>query len=172
MDIPAEWQGVLKRVQDVFPGAIIAGGALRDLANNVPIKDVDIFVPVSVFNDDEINLAYSLFEDIELHKSSEYGVKSLPEDKDRDLHAIFVLSSIRYEYEYDIIFGTPEACEMDSFDINICQIAYDGETVHRSQAYIDGIDNQVIAVMNVNRTNRNAARLERIHKKYPHFQTV
>src|SRR3546814_12174247 len=32
-------------VRAVFPGALIAGGCLRDLDNDRPVKDIDIFAP-------------------------------------------------------------------------------------------------------------------------------
>ena len=42
--IPQEWKKFLATVQQFFPSAIIAGGALRDLITEKPIKDVDIFI--------------------------------------------------------------------------------------------------------------------------------
>lgn len=42
--IPQEWKKFLGVIQSKFPSAIIAGGALRDLIVDNPIKDVDIFI--------------------------------------------------------------------------------------------------------------------------------
>lgn len=42
--IPQEWKKFLAVIQSKFPSAIIAGGALRDLIVDNPIKDVDIFI--------------------------------------------------------------------------------------------------------------------------------
>jgi hypothetical protein len=45
MNIPLRWIDALRQLhENGFPEAIIAGGALRDLDNDRPIKDVDIFV--------------------------------------------------------------------------------------------------------------------------------
>ena len=45
LNIPQRWRDALTALQDGgFPEAIIAGGALRDLDNGAPVKDVDIFV--------------------------------------------------------------------------------------------------------------------------------
>jgi len=44
-DIPQEWRNILADIQQVAPGAIIAGGALRDLASGANPKDLDVFVP-------------------------------------------------------------------------------------------------------------------------------
>jgi len=42
--VPIEWKKFLSAVQTLFPDAVIAGGALRDLIVEKPIKDVDIFI--------------------------------------------------------------------------------------------------------------------------------
>jgi hypothetical protein len=43
--IPKRWQEVLHKIQaGGFPEAVIAGGALRDLHHDMPVKDIDIFV--------------------------------------------------------------------------------------------------------------------------------
>lgn len=43
-DLPQEWKDFLKVLQeDLFPDAIIAGGALRDTWHDKPVSDVDIF---------------------------------------------------------------------------------------------------------------------------------
>lgn len=44
MTIPALWTSTLRSIQTIRPEAIIAGGCLRDLDNDRPVKDVDIFV--------------------------------------------------------------------------------------------------------------------------------
>jgi hypothetical protein len=174
--IPQEWRDVLKQIRRVFPGAIIAGGALRDLFNDREIKDVDIFIPIAKHmaygNPEHIDgEAYTRIWDmfagveIELDKATSYGVK-VKEDQDRDLYGIF---KMRKEYKYDLILCTPEACNMESFDINICQIKYDGDTVHTSYAYGEAVRTRTLRVMNINRTDRNKPRLARLHQKYPDF---
>src|SRR3546814_9124183 len=45
MEIPAAYAATLAHVRAVFPGALIAGGCLRDLDNDRPVKDIDIFAP-------------------------------------------------------------------------------------------------------------------------------
>src|SRR3546814_3352677 len=44
MEIPEKWRELLASVRSVFPTAIIAGGAMRDLENGTPVKDIDINV--------------------------------------------------------------------------------------------------------------------------------
>lgn len=179
--IPQEWQDVLKQVQAVFPSAIIAGGALRDLMHGKPIKDVDIFVPIHLDYVGSLEAAYErvwdMFsgENIILDEASQYGVTTL-EDKDRDLYAIFKLIRRMYGpvidgqcYAYDLVLCTPDAARIETFDINLCQITYDGKHVRITGAYATGYLTRTLRVMNVNRTDRNAARMQRMCIKYPDF---
>lgn len=163
--IPQEWVDVLNKVQARFPLAVIAGGALRDLFNGKPIKDVDIFIPANSDTETNTYALYEMFfdEDIDLHKSSSYGTKAIPEDADRDLYAIL---NLKKEWKYDLILCTEQAAQMSTFDINICQITFDGTDVKTTPAYDECIETKVIKVMNINRTDRNVARLERIAAKY------
>lgn len=173
--IPQEWQDVLKEVQAVFPSAVIAGGALRDLMNNKPIKDVDIFVPIYEDYVGSLDAAYeavwNMFkgETINLDPASEYHSSEL--NTDRDIHAIFDLirGPLFEETQYDIILCKPEAALVHTFDINICQIIYDGKQVRFTGAYAHGILTRTIKVMNVNRTDRNQRRVERMQEKYTDF---
>src|SRR3546814_21107237 len=45
MEIPAAYAATLAHVRAVFPGALIAGGCLRDMDNASPVKDIEIFTP-------------------------------------------------------------------------------------------------------------------------------
>jgi hypothetical protein len=169
--IPQEWLDVLKEVHAVFPSAVIAGGALRDLMHERPIKDVDIFIPVHKDYvgalDNAFEAIWDLFagEDCTLDPDSQYGVHK-PEEADRDLYAIFKLNR---RYKYDLILCTPDAARIDTFDINICQITCDGKHVKMTGAFAHGFLTKTLKVMNVNRTDRNAARMERIALKYPDY---
>jgi hypothetical protein len=152
----------------VFPSAVIAGGALRDFELGKPVKDVDIFIPLS---EDALHSAHydidEVFSDAKLHKSTTYGVRNIPEDVDRDIHAIY---NITREYQYDLIFCTEQAAKIDTFDINICQIAFDGKHTHRSDEFLLGVLTETLKVMNVNRTDRNLARMKRLKEKYPEYK--
>lgn len=169
--IPSEWRDVLREVQEVFPSAVIAGGALRDSMWDKPVKDVDILVPVTFDYIGSLDAAYeavwNMFsgQDIVLDSQSQYGVKC-KEDEDRDLYAIFKLTR---GYKYDIILCTPDAARIETFDINICQISYDARKLLFTGDYAHGFLTRQIKVVNVNRTDRNAARVQRLLEKYPNF---
>lgn len=58
--IPAEWRAVLKALQNAgAPEAMIGGGALRDLYNGRPVKDVDIFLCDRFMNKRMIKKAFA-----------------------------------------------------------------------------------------------------------------
>lgn len=181
MNLPAEWLATLSKIQAVFPGAVIAGGALRDLDNGRQIKDVDIFIPVPHgLTDADVTKVWELFPGAELDSSTTYGIKTVNEDADRDIYAIFKLSG-QYslfdggetrEYKYDLIFCTLAATNVHTFDINLCQIVHTGTELFRTDAYLEAVHTKTLRIMNVNRTDRNAARMERIRSKYPDFTVI
>lgn len=173
MQIHPEWKQVLAQVQEVFPGAVIAGGALRDTHAGKPVKDVDVFIPVAEYDMETVDRIqkFAAAMNATPHKLSApaggYDVKHIPDDADRDLWAIYTYHGT--EYEYDFIFCTEEACDTTTFDINICQVMYDGDDVYGTMAFWQGHDEKVIKLMNVNRTDRNAKRIARIAEKYPEY---
>lgn len=63
--IPQEWKKFLAAIQTIYPGAIIAGGALRDTIVENPVKDVDVFIqdldPDFVLDPDELQKIADLF---------------------------------------------------------------------------------------------------------------
>lgn len=44
-DIPKKYRDLLAKVQSVIPGAVLAGGALRDNVLGLRPNDIDIFIP-------------------------------------------------------------------------------------------------------------------------------
>ena len=168
MQIPSEWKEVLSKVQSVFPGAVIAGGALRDLHYGTPIKDVDIFCPVDQCPDGlfDAPLSSVFGYDLLLHKSSCYGRNDIP-DADRTIYAIYGLNN--HEYDYDIIVAAPLECQIKTFDLSICQISFDGSRIKTSEEYDRTREDKVIRVLNINRTDRQRNRVERMLVKFPDF---
>lgn len=169
----AEWVEILNRVQQVFPGAVIAGGALRDTINNRPVKDVDIFIPISTHEPLETVYEdiWDMFagENIVLDCHSVYGLKT-KEDQDRDIFAIFKLKTDNWNY--DLIVCAQHACSIHTFDINLCQVAFDGTELKYTMDFKLACENKELKIMNINRTDRNAKRLQRLQEKYPDFTVI
>lgn len=178
MKIPAKWQEVLNKVQEVFPGAIIAGGALRDLDHGHPAKDVDIFIPIDriEFNDaEEINEYYEpivlkMFPYATLKTASVYASQS---NMMRTIDAIYNVTDdegMTYELIFVVSDKTVEGI-LNQFDISLCQIGYDGGLIYRMPAYDESKDTLMIKVMNVNRADRQEKRIKRILTKYPQYRS-
>jgi len=170
--IPEQWKEILSAVQEYHPQAIIAGGALRDLWHGKPIKDVDIFVPVVVCDDDLYeNLILSLDPYAEKIASSIYGQsqEGEPQPGFRHIHVIWRLTLD--EIVYEIIFIEDRGEDLISvFDLSLAQIGYDGRTLRTTAAFNQTILDKVVRVLNVNRADRGAKRLERVLSKYPEYR--
>jgi len=171
--VPDAWKKLLHVIQRRFPQAQIAGGALRDLWHGKPIKDVDIFIPVEECDD-------NLYEDLilildpyaEKVASSIYGQsqEGEPQPGFRHIHVIWRLNLDGVIYE--IIFIEDRGEDLISvFDLSLAQIAYDGSSVRTTAAFNQTIFDKVIRVMNINRADRGAKRLERVLSKYPEYRT-
>lgn len=165
LPVPDHWTQVLNKIRAAFPGAVIAGGALRDLYHKRPVKDVDIFVPHFPY---ESSTVFDMFPEIVLDKDTIYGRDHVDKDADRDIFAIFKL--VDNGVKFDIIFAANKACDMNTFDLDICQINYDGEKVSATDAFMRCVKEKFIRVMNINRTDRQAKRLERMKAKYPDYE--
>lgn len=163
---------VLERVQRHYPKAFIAGGALRDIHYNKPVKDVDIFIPTykGVWAETLIDVLKEEFKDCDVmvKAHSIYMDSNLADSRFLPL----VLEVIVKGQSYDIIFieasGLPEVVEY--FDLSICQIAHNGTTMYQSQAFKDTEKTGIITIQNINREDRQASRIARILKKYPEFK--
>lgn len=169
--IPAGWSRVLCSVQEFFPQAQIAGGALRDLWHFKPIKDVDIFIPVKVCED-------SLYEEQMLQldpyaeriHASIYGQSgNCAQPGFRNIYVIWRLNIDGVVYELIFIEDRGEDI-ISVFDLSIAQIGYDGKNVYYTDNYIRTIMDKVIRVCNQNRADRQTKRLERVLSKYPEYR--
>ncbi len=166
MQIPVLWQEVLKDVQRVFPSAMIAGGALRDLFYNKPVKDVDIFCNVEESPDDFDTLLMEVFPQLILTQgggSSRY----LGSTEGRLMYGIYQLHIEGITFEF--IVTTPEACDVTEFDLSICQATYDGNKVYLTDEFKATAETKIIKVCNINRADRQEERVQRILMKYPDF---
>lgn len=173
--IPLAWQEVLGTVRAKFPGAVCAGGCLRDLWNQVPVKDVDIFIPLVEFYPEDIDALMDCFPDAPrgLFTPDHNGWKTIAcsiygrgnAELERDIFGVYhkKINGI----EFDFIFIRGSVVDISTFDINICQVAYNGNEVHGTKDFHDGMNNKHLKVMNINRTDRNMKRLQKMKDKYP-----
>jgi hypothetical protein len=170
-DIPAPWLGVLAAIQAIAPEAHIAGGALRDLDNGRPVKDIDIFIPA------EKDVAVSLLL-LELGFERTVGL---------DLSSMAgadpaVSLSIEWHKEghlpVNTVFltrGTAVADNLARLDLGLCQIAFDGQCLLKTNAYRDDQADQFFTIVradNQTQLDRTYGRYERLRKKYPGWALI
>lgn len=183
--IPEEWREVLLKVREVFPNAIIAGGALRDLEYNRPVKDVDIFIPVvrpegsreqqEAFIIEQMQKLDMLFDEqitlpvLACPSDAPLYFKDMKDDLLKTGRWVEnVQRTVIGETTFEFIFCAPETCDVEMFDFSICQIWYDGEDVCRTRAYKKTLAGGPIVYNRDYRNPRRAEdRIRRMREKFP-----
>jgi len=116
--VPIEWKKFLSTVQTLFPDAVIAGGALRDLIVEKQVKDVDIFVS-------DMDMNVNIIENGQLQKLAEtLGIVYLNEDEESDR------DFVRVDNDFKQV-------KTDIFDRNV-------KAAIKSSEYMDGDDQRSI----------------------------
>jgi tRNA nucleotidyltransferase/poly(A) polymerase len=135
--VPARWQRLLLAIREVCPSAVLAGGALRDLLLDRPIKDLDIFI-----NARAMQLADEAIAALRLAgftvEFDPCDLTAYPEDQNLEVVAVATLSTPEDLAPFaglrvlpvQLIFTNWDTSRItDRFDYGICQVAYDGETI-------------------------------------------
>lgn len=184
--IPEQWKEVLSSVKEFFPNAIIAGGSLRDLDYERPIKDVDIFIESALDTDfNKIQRAfvrgrykinppklsptsmeeYTLSEE-ELKKQKDSIEKSKQQILKEQRKIFCIYQTQTNEYSYEFIFGCKDTCNVDKFDLSFCQISYDGQKIYKSDHYKQTEESGIVKVIYNDRADGQIGRIERFKDKY------
>lgn len=172
MEIPSCWLEVFKTVQSVEPSAILAGGALRDLDNERPVKDLDIFVPVDSLNPPRIVEALSKTHQLESWLGDQYF------DWDTCVANVGVINAVVEglpPVNLIVIHDCTIANQMERFDFGICRIMFNGNTLHRHPGYVkDKEDHTFTLLRNCTYEQRvySRKRFERLQEKYPGWTLV
>ncbi len=167
-DIPLAWVHLLDEIRVIAPDAHIAGGALRDLDHDRPVKDIDIFIPA------EHDVAVELL-------AMELGFER---DGAVDLSSMVgsdpaVRSSVTWKKEghlpVNAIYLTSNTRPVDNLarlDLGLCQIAFDGQMLLRTPAYMtDWVDGTMTVTRcdNSDQMGRTVKRAARLRLKYPSY---
>lgn len=162
----------------------IAGGAVRDVLNNRPVKDIDIFVQVpdwehepleaSELIDEVVAAANKLFYSTGVSRESttvrDPGGHDDTSDISYDIHSVWHWSSGFNCYPCDIVFIKEEAVKCyEAFDFGLCQAlvsptyglrtsrAYQRDVIEKTITYLLGEGDQ---------KERSKAHLGRFQPKY------
>lgn len=171
--IPSEWTALLTTIRQYAPEAFLAGGALRDLDNGRAIKDLDVFLSTDA---DMGSILVAMLKHgyqtvgTDLSLSEEYGslgvgVTGILELLHTD-RSIPALNFIRVED------ATVDG-QVHRFDFGICQIAYDGERVIKTDAYLKDRDAKTFTITRDDDGEPRALRRwQRLSEKYSDWTLI
>lgn len=179
--IPAEWLEALHAVQTVAPGAVIAGGALRDLFLGRPFKDLDIFVHLH----DPANDRAAIFSALTALGFCSSGTIDFSYAKgmtkecyaaDSFTRSVMAFGCIPVVGLLEVqIVVLNEPFKLSRMDFGLCQIAYDGDALTYSDEFMHDAVNEVFTVCRADTEDelaRSRRRYERLHNKYPGWNLV
>lgn len=185
------------RIQEVYPSAIIAGGAVRDLALGRDIKDLDIFI--SGTPNESITVQHIKNPSHWIHKPQPYWRNILEDEKwvvnkmpgsmniinDPAIDVIMNLFNPAYNNVFsdkiphiDLIFLLKPALEYfkERFDFDICKAYFDGRKFSYTSSFMRDAKNQTITLSGPKKMDFIGYSLRwhypRIKFKYPTYQKV
>jgi hypothetical protein len=134
LDIPVAWRNALTAIRKAAPGAVIAGGALRDIDNNRPVKDIDVFTQGDCSGDlfgVHFALSAAGFECSDIDDENMYPVGDL-----NDLVGFFEFRAEGIDLPFQMIVTSCRTNDIVSrFDFGICKLAFDGKTLIQHPEY-------------------------------------
>lgn len=188
--VPKAWDEVFRIVQEQYPDAILAGGALRDLDCAREPKDLDIFVsrPVPKVIPDKLD--FSDLSDLDhLHARSFKSVviSGYTRDDEQRFESSHDCDNSLLGTEVHVKDGclpvnivylshdcTPQA-RFDRFDYGLNKIGYDGSRVFASSEYSIDKNNHRFTlrrVENPEQLNKSLDRMKKFRQKYSGWEFV
>ncbi len=173
--LPAAWKETLDTISMVIKDrAVLSGGALRDWGHGAPVKDLDVFVPWSVDNLDDLN---QMFEVLGWSR-----VQNIPPSCEGLGEVVAVVGYAKDgQIDVNVIFLSPDvdlsplgiACRND---FGICQVSAwleDGEwRFDYSEAFITDVMDRTFTLVREGDESRSLKRFERLKQKYPEHQLL
>jgi hypothetical protein len=170
--IPTAWGELIATIRHRCPGAVIAGGCLRDVAFGGVVKDIDVFVPAKDTTPCDTFLwdAFGQPHNV-IHAGYMGGVRSevLEISEYRIARYGLPVQVIEIDYENDSTF-IPAILQRMDFDA--CQIAWDGLVLHTTAAFETALRTQKWSVVNAEdavQATRSLKRAARFAERYPHI---
>ncbi|WP_148312773.1 nucleotidyltransferase family protein [Marinobacter similis] len=167
-----EWTDIAEKIEEAKGGGnvFLAGGALRDMLNEVEVKDLDFWLYVDPEKRNEVTqklIAVFGEPDLEMSTGSTLG---------NERHIDYILQFPTDSLPIQVIFlATDLSLEelLADFDFGICQIGCDGKDIVATQAFADDCINKTLTYMRHGETEgRVSGRLARLQEKYPEHKAV
>lgn len=169
---PETWREVFWEVKKTFPGAIIAGGALRDWYLGKEVKDVDIFVPWHPVQGPMLDGWKPM--SVEFLEEEGYGLQRAVQGVwEKEVEGIkFQIIKVSFlgpNFVYDL---------MHNFDIGLCKVwgrtegVFEAEEVYFHPDFVKDAYNRTLTVTNFETPQSTVKRMKRLSAKYPDFKVV
>jgi hypothetical protein len=167
------WADMLNRVRSVAPSAFLAGGAVRDLDNGRPVKDLDVF-----FNEETVGdgAFAKVLEDQFFYKNGVVDCSYI--DAASEIQSTIIFSDRFGGPDLNLINTSPDFDTMkmlERMDFGICLIGFNGEQVIRTAAYhVDQAAKQFTLTRadSIEGTMRSLKRYDRLVQKYEDWPLV
>lgn len=133
---------LLKEFQKHLPGAIIAGGSVRDMHFGLPFSDVDIFydmvsMPIAYIYDEIIPRIFGYTVEDKFWRVNNSAFQRSDTVYGEDTRDIVELEKYKgSRYQFIAVHGDPVR-HVHKFDLNCCKIFYDGEKIHQTGDFKD-----------------------------------
>jgi hypothetical protein len=165
------------RTMPTWNVATIAGGALRDLDQGRPVKDVDIFVPHSEKTRPRLEVVIQALgldpidlDEVKHDSTARSTASKLATQLSTASHFNFFYEGWRFEITQKLESFDHRSI-IESFDIGLCMISLDGDKIYRSPEYKTDAANKTLTV--VRATGGGELRhAERLRRKYSKWRIV
>lgn len=159
-------QALAKIAVKYFPTCVIGGGAPRDAAADVDIKDIDLFIDIRLTGHDDYEKAVEAFRLALGGTVRPTSTPSVEAERSYDLDApgfpVIQLLPV-YRCVYRDIFD---------YDFGLSQIAVTEHGVLTSSVWLKDVTGNTITYTKKSPDPKSAARLKRLKVKYPDFRFV
>ncbi len=145
-----EYIHTLLKIQDYLPEAIIAGGAIRDLYHNKPIKDIDIYVPqddgVAVHS---VSFWRQVFDLNTMHGDyiDHSGTDGESYNGKNHIGVVWEIQKRGVLYNIIIVDVLPVEYVNDFFDIGLCKAYCDGKKIRLTADFMCDSQNKLLTVV-------------------------
>jgi hypothetical protein len=188
-EIPSEWVNTLLRLQEHFPEAVIAGGAIRDTYLDRPVKDIDIFVAnrPGVDMKELLDKAIGTTGEVLAEQLVDYenGTTGVSAVYDYKTPSDFLNLEVRQSHpDYQVIvIDFPKDLNkfasflMEDFDIGLCRVMHNGREPIVTPEFNHDRVNKTLTVFTkadapTRSKERTTQRIERISEKYRDHKVV
>lgn len=162
----------LLRIQKTIPSAIIAGGLIRDLYHDKPIKDVDIYVPLDApdYNDEVSTCSRFFWNDIFKLKSSNDYIENMDGEGDEDYDSedigmVWEISAQNRLYNIIVVNEKPIDYVEKHFDIGLCKVYCDGKKIRLTSEFLHDSRFKKLTIVSKNIKQEEFARMMNYHVK-------